>query len=327
VHHTRSPLAHLVALALALLLAAPLAAFAQAAPEFVLQPQKVSAHGWFFQGESGMASAQNKGFMSNAGFVVAGDGVVVFDALGSPPLGRAMIAAIRKVTDKPIRRVIVSHYHADHVYGLQAFKDVGAEIWAHGKGREYFTSGVAEERLKQRRMDLFPWVDEKTVVVKPDLWIEGDTDFRMGGLAFRLIYSEGAHSPEDTMMFVVEDRLLFAGDLIFAGRIPFVGNGDSAGWLKAMDKIIPLKPVVVVPGHGPASKDVERDLVTTRDYLVYLRQTMGSAVRDMVPFEEAYAKTDWSKFRSLPAFEPANRINAYGTYLLMEQEELKGGKP
>ena len=89
-----------------------------------------------------MASAANRGFMSNAGFVVTDDGVVVFDALGTPVLGRAMVDAIRKVTPLPIRRVIVSHYHADHVYGLQALKEAGAEIWAYRKGEAYFTSGV-----------------------------------------------------------------------------------------------------------------------------------------------------------------------------------------
>jgi len=285
-------------------------------------PQKVSAHGWCFLGEAGMASAANKGFMSNAGFVVTGDGVVVFDALGTPVLGRAMIAAIRKVTPQPVRRVIVSHYHADHVYGLQAFKAAGAEIWAYRKGQLYFSSGVAAERLAQRRADLFPWVDEATAVVPPDLWLDGDTSFRMGGVTFRLLYSEGAHSPEDLMMFVAEDRLLFAGDLIFAGRVPFVGNADSKGWLKAMDKMIALHPAVVVPGHGPVSHDVERDLSLTRDYLSYLRETMGQAARDLEPFDDAYARTDWSRYRSLPAFEQANRQNAYGTYLRMEQEVL-----
>jgi glyoxylase-like metal-dependent hydrolase (beta-lactamase superfamily II) len=305
----------------------PAPAAAQSAGEIVLTPQQVSPHGWFFQGEAGIASAQNKGYMSNAGFVVTGDGVVVFDALGTPPLGQAMIAAIRKVTREPIRRVILSHYHADHIYGLQAFKAAGAEIWAYRKAQQYFTSGLAAERLAQRRADLYPWVDEKTVVVPPDLWIDGDTSFRMGGLTFRLVYSEGAHSPEDVMMFVEPDRLLFAGDLIFAGRVPFVGNADSAGWLKAMDKMIALKPAVVIPGHGPASRDVEHDLVLTRDYLAYLREHMGAAVKDLEPFDDAYAKTDWSRYRGLPAFEQANRINAYGTYLLMEQEILKGPKP
>jgi glyoxylase-like metal-dependent hydrolase (beta-lactamase superfamily II) len=314
--------------ALAGLLAAPaaLAQLALTTDGIVLKPERLTARGWYFQGDSGMASAQNKGYMSNAGFVVTDDGVVVFDALGTPALGEAMVAAIRNVTAKPIRRVIVSHYHADHVYGLQALKSAGAEVWAHRLAEQYFTSGLALERLEQRKRDLFPWVDERTRIVRPDVWLEGDTDFRLGGVTFRVLHSGGAHSPEDLLMFVVEDRVLFAGDLLFAGRVPFVGNADSRGWLRAMDAIIPLKPSVVVPGHGPASRDVERDLALTRDYLAYLRRTMSRAVADLDSFEEAYAKTDWSRFSALPAFEPANRINAYGTYLLMEQETLKDRK-
>ena len=150
----------------------------------------------------------------------------------------------------------------------------------------------------------------------------------MGGLTFRLIYSGGAHSPEDLMMYVVDDRALFVGDLIFAGRVPFVGTADSRGWLKAMDRLIAIvpAPTVVIPGHGPASTNVERDLVTTRDYVAYLRDTMGRAVKDFQPFEVAYASTDWSRFAALPAFADANRINAYGTYLRMEQEELDRAK-
>ncbi len=202
--------------------------------------------------------------------------------LGTPPLGRAAsIAAIRKVTPLPITRVIVSHYHADHVYGLQAFKAEGAAIWAYRKGETYFTSGVADERLAQRRADLYPWVDEQTRVVPPDLWLDGDTDFRQGGLTFRLVWSGGAHSPEDLMMYVVEDRLLYYGDLVFAGRIPFVGNADSKGWLKAMDRMLALDPAIVVPGHGPVSRDVRRDLTTTRDYLVFLRAAMGRGVKEL----------------------------------------------
>lgn len=317
------PIARLVhALAVALLASV---ALAQAAPEIVLVPRKISPHGWFFQGEAGMASVQNKGFMSNAGFVVTSDGVVVFDALGTPALGRAMVAAIAKVTPQPIRRVIVSHYHADHIYGLMALKAAGAEVWAHRKAQAYLASPLAAERLEQRRNDLFPWVDKDTVIVTPDLWLDGDTSFRMGGLTFRLLWSGGAHSPEDLMMYVVEDKLLFAGDLIFAGRVPFVGSADSAGWLKAMDKMIALSPERVIPGHGPASSDVARDLALTREYLAYLRETMGRAARDFEPFDDAYARTDWSRFSGLPAFEQANRTNAYGTYLLMEQEALQGG--
>lgn len=308
----------------AVLATASLAALAASA-DIVLKPQQLAPRTWFFQGEAGMASAANKGYMSNAGFVVTDQGVVVFDALGTPALGEAMVAAIRAVTKQPIRRVIVSHYHADHVYGLQALKAAGAEIWAHRKAEQYFTSGLAADRLEQRRRDLFPWVDERTRVVRPDLWLEGDTDFRLGGITFRVLYSGGAHAPDDVLLAVVDERVLFAGDLLFAGRIPFVGNADSGGWLRALDKMIAVDAAIVVPGHGPASRDVARDLALTRDYLVYLRATMGRAVNDLDTFDDAYAKTDWSRFAKLPAFEPANRINAYGTYLLMEQEALRGG--
>lgn len=300
---------------------------ARAADEIVLTPQRLSGHCWFFQGEAGMASAENKGFMSNAGFVVTQDGVIAFDALGTPALGRAMIAAIRKITPLPIKRVIVSHYHADHIYGLQEFKALGAEIWAQRKAEGYFRSGQATERLAQRRNDLFPWVDDKTRIVPPDVWLDGDSDFRFGGMQFRILYSEGAHSPEDILLYVVDDRVLFAGDLVFAGRVPFVGTADSRGWLKALDKMIAVNPVVAVPGHGPASRDVARDLTLTRDYVTYLRAAMGRAVDELQPFDEAYANTDWSRFKALPAFEQANRTNAYGTYLLMEQEALRAGSP
>jgi hypothetical protein len=86
---------------------------------------------------------------------------------------------------------------------------------------------------------------------------------------------------------------------------------------------VPLGPRTVIPGHGAASNDPAPDLALTREYLQYLRTTMGAAVRDLKSFDEAYAETDWSRFAKLPAFDAANRINAYGTFLRMEQEALK----
>ena len=323
--HSHYPAPRIAAAILAVVVLAS-AACTRAEDGIVLTPKRESEHVWFFKGDAGPASAANKGFMSNAGFVVTGDGVVAFDALGTPALGRAMIAAIGKVTKAPIRRVIVSHYHADHIYGLQEFRKAGAEIWAHRNAQLYLASDVAIRRLEQRRAELYPWVDENTRVIPPDIWLDGDTDFRMGGVTFRLLYSGGAHSPEDLLMLVVDDRVLFAGDLIYAGRLPFVGTSDSRSWQKALGEMVSLRPAHVVPGHGPASSDVERDLATTRDYLAYLREAMGRAVKDFEPFEDAYAKTDWSRYTALPAFAEANRINAYGTYLLMEQEELARAK-
>ena len=293
----------------------------------VLTAIAVSPHVYYFQGEAGMASTSNQGFMSNAGFVVTSDGVVVFDSLGSPVLGAAMITAIRKITPVPIKRVIVSHYHADHIYGLQAFKAIGAEIWAHQNGQAYLNSDVAVARLAERRVSLFPWVDDKTRVIAADKWLDFTSHkvirFTMGGIHFQLIDVSGAHSDEDIMLFVEDDSVLFAGDLYFTGRIPFVGNANSRVWLTALNHMLEVKPKIVIPGHGAKSTDPAADLRLTKDYLTYLRKVMGTAVADMTGFEEAYAKTDWSKFAAYPAFAQANRLNAYGTYILMEQESLE----
>src|SRR5690606_34553940 len=94
-----------------------------------IEPVRVTDRVYYVRGRAGMVSKENEGFNSNAGFVVTDDGVVVFDALGTPALGAALLGVIRGVTDQPVRRVIVSHYHSDHFYGVQAFKAAGAEIW------------------------------------------------------------------------------------------------------------------------------------------------------------------------------------------------------
>ena len=285
-----------------------------------MKAERVGPHSYFVQGLPGAASSDNQGFMSNAGFVVTRDGVVVFDALATPPLAKKLLGLIREITRQPIKRVIVSHYHADHFYGLQVFKESGAEIWAHRAAEGATHTEEAAQRLTQRREALFPWVDENTQLLEADYFVEGDTDFEMGGVKFALRHVGPAHSSEDLALMVRNDGVLFAGDLVFIGRVPFVGDADSAGWIAAMDKLIALKPAVLVPGHGSPSRNPAKDLAFTRDYLTFLRTQMGQAARDMVPFEEAYENTDWSKYRFIPAFNEANRLNAYNQYLLMEQE-------
>ncbi len=281
---------------------------------------RLGAHSYFVQGLPGAASSENQGFMSNAGFVVTRDGVVVFDALASPPLAEKLLGVIRTITRQPIKRVIVSHYHADHFYGLQVFKAQGAEIWAHRAAEGATRTEEASQRLAQRKEALFPWVDDNTQLLEADHFVDGDTDFEMGGLHFALRHVGPAHSSEDLAMLVREDGVLYAGDIVFRGRVPFVGDADARAWIVALDKLIAIHPKVLVPGHGAPSRTPRADLVFTRDYLTYLRARMGAAARNLIPFDEAYEKTDWSKYRAMPAFNEANRVNAYNQYLRLESE-------
>ena len=283
--------------------------------------RQVSDHVYYVEGAAGIAT-DNEGFISNAGFVVTGDGVVVFDALGTPSLANKLISKIRGITKQPIRKVIVSHFHADHIYGLQVFEELGAEISAPEGAQKYLQSDAARERLEERQFSLDPWVNENTRLVLPDVTVSKSSSFTMGAVNFTINYMGKAHSDGDLSMLVEPDKVLFSGDIIFEGRIPFVGSADTKNWLETLTRLETEGLAALIPGHGPASTSPQKTIALTRAYLAYLREVMGAAVDEFIPFDEAYAEADWSRFENMPAFEAGNRINAYQVYLSMEAELL-----
>ena len=292
-----------------------------AAAEPALRATELADRVWYVQGAAALGSPATRNFISNAGFIVTDDGVVVVDALGSSALANELLAEIHRVTPQPVRYVVVTHYHADHIYGLPVFKDAGATVIAHGRGREYLNSDTAQRRLEASREDLAPWIDAQTRLVAADRWLDTDeAALHVGGLDILIRHVGPAHTAEDLVVFVPQLGVLFSGDLFFRGRIPFVGQADSRLWIASLDKLMTDRPRLVVPGHGPVSSEPMADLQLTRDYLVHLRSTMGEAARNLEPFEDAYTKADWSRFDQLPLFRAANRMNAYNTYLLMEQQ-------
>lgn len=283
-------------------------------------PREVAPRCWYVEGLSALGSPANQNFISNAGFVVTPEGVVVIDALGSPTLARRLLAEIARITPLKVTHVVLTHYHADHVYGLQVFEEAGARIIAHKAGREYLYADTAQLRLQASREQLAPWIDAQTRLVAATEWIDGRRELVVGGTRLIVQPVGPAHTPEDLAVFVPDTRVLYAGDLVFRSRIPFVGQADSRNWIASLDTLLAFGATVVVPGHGPASTEAVQDMKLTRDYLAYLRKTMGDAARDMTPFDEAYKSADWSAFENLPLFGAANRMNAYNTYLLMERE-------
>jgi glyoxylase-like metal-dependent hydrolase (beta-lactamase superfamily II) len=292
--------------------------FSLTAPAVVAK--QVSKSVWYVEGLGAIGSSANQNFISNAAFVVTPSGVVVIDALGSPALAGRLMAEIRKITPLAVTHVIVTHYHADHIYGLQAFKDKGARIIAHRAAQQYLNSDTAAIRMEASRKTLAPWIDATTRLVPADEWIDAPKELTVGAMRFQLQPVGPSHTPEDLVVYMPDEKILFAGDLVFRGRIPYVGQADSGHWIKSLQTLLDFETATIVPGHGPLSSHAREDMELTRDYLVYLRETMGQAAKNMEPFDDAYRATNWSRFEGLPLFRIANRMNAYNTYLLMERD-------
>lgn len=293
-------------------------AYSQDARTLILTPKQISPSAWYVEGVTALGSVENKNFISNAAFIVGPDGIVVIDALGSPALADALIAAIGKISDKKIAAVIVTHYHADHIYGLQSFKKIGAKIIAHPSAKEYLNSETATQRLSVSRAELAPWVNENTKLVEADTWLANETKLNLAGVELFIKPVGPAHTPEDLVIFFAKEKVLFTGDLLFRGRLPFIGStADTGPWIQALNSFLDFKATVAIPGHGAVSQSADADIQLLRDYLVFLRKNMGKAVEELELFDEAYTATDWSKFENIPMFKFANRMNAYNTYLQM----------
>lgn len=300
--------------------ASPQAKKSQYAPVDVeMKLKKVGKHSWYVQGKAGIAT-DNAGFISNAGVIITDEGVVLFDALGTPSLAHKLVQKIKEISDKPIVKVVVSHYHADHIYGLQVFKELGAEIIAPEGVYEYIDSDVASSRLEERQFSLEPWVNENTKIIVPDRIIDKAEKFTLGDVSFSIDVLGSAHSDGDLTLLVETDRVLYTGDIIFEGRIPFLGSNQTKHWLKTLQDMESLKIQALVPGHGPTAEKPLESITFTREYLAFLRNNMGDAIEEMLDFDEVYKQIDWTDYKKLPAFEEANRRNAFQVYLSMEAE-------
>ncbi len=287
-----------------------------------MELKKVSEHVYYVQGATGVAT-DNQGFISNATVIFGAKGITIIDALGSPSLAEQLLSKVRKISDLPVIRVITTHYHADHIYGLQVFEDLGAKIFAPFGVDEYLNSPGAVERIEERRFSLDPWVNENTRLVYPDVLVDESFSINDGDIKLIINYLGKAHSDADLTILVEPDQVFITGDVIFEGRIPFVGDSDSRAWLDTLNEMAGKKGIkALVPGHGGLATDPLKAIKLTRDYLAYLRLYLGKGVEEMISFDELYDSIDWTPFEKLPAFELGNRINAYQVFLALEKELL-----
>ncbi len=205
-------------------------------------------------------------FGANAGIVVGKDGIIVIDTLTSAKEARRFISDIRKVSDKPVKYVINTHYHLDHSFGNAEFERLGAIIISHEADNKNLHDN-GEAALKNAGAYGLSESDmEGSKLAYPSLTFTDRIYINIDGQKVELIYPGPSHTNGSIMIYLPEKKILFAGDILFTGYHPFLAEGDIGSWLRALDTIMSMDADVIIPGHGPISG--KRDLREMKDYLV-----------------------------------------------------------
>ena len=188
--------------------------------------------------------------VSNAGFIVGDDHVMVIDAAGAPFHAKALIAAAQKASGgKPIRRLIDTHHHGDHVNGNQFFGPI--EMISHPYCRQEVIKAIPATPAKWDKRD--GWADgtEDRKLVPPNTTIDGNVVYHYSDMPVEVQFVGPAHTYGDLMVYIPKYKLLFASDVGFFYVAPFAHNAHVGKWLELTDRIMKMDVDTIVPGHGP----------------------------------------------------------------------------
>lgn len=299
---------------------------ADAADNEPLPYYQIAADTYMIYANAAVVDEHNRGFTGNAGFVVTPAGVVVIDSLGTPKLGRRLIATIRSVTQTPITHLILTHNHPDHAFGAPAFRHLDkVVILAHQGALDYLNSDTFDASVTYRRKLLGADMDGFEAV-RPDRLIGGERFTRysltVGGRRFD-IYNVGQHhSHGDLVVHQVDAHILWISDLAFNNRVTYMADGHSKQILEGEDWLLDNFPKarLMVPGHGSAQTPPFPMVRKTRSYVSRLREQMRQAIEDGVGLNQAVAEADFPEWKDERLYDQNQRPNAHFVYLEMEQE-------
>ena len=259
----------------------------------------------------------------NAGFVVTDEGVVVIDALASPRQGEQLLRSIRRVTDRSIRWLVLTHHHPDHHFGAVVLRKAGARVIAHPDKRTLASEGGEDALIADwvrvvglDAMRGFEFAD------MPDRPVTGTDTLRLGGRTIVVSHPGAGHSPGDLIVWLPKERVLFAGDVLVEDGVSMVVDGNSDELLRVLDTVSALSARAVVPGHGAIPSRAGDLIARTRAYLEGLQSQMRAAIEKGVPMRRAMASLPPADETRPVSLNSRRRRNAVRVYVEEERKYM-----
>lgn len=279
--------------------------------------EKVSDGVYTFIGITAPYWYESTAHNNNLGFIVGEASVLVWNASSSYLLAQSFHKEIKKITDKPVKYVVLENSQGHAMLGSNYWKEQGAQIIAHEIAKkEIETNGQRTfNRLQRVLKDKF----DGTELTNVDKTFTDTMSFDLGGKVVKAKYFGYAHEHSDIALWLPKEKILFAGDLAFNNRLlPIFEITETEKWLEAWDKIEELEAKIVVPGHGDTT-DMPTVRKYTKDYLVYLRTKIEEILDEDGDLTEAY-EIDMSAYKHLDTYKELGRQNIARTFKRMEFE-------
>jgi glyoxylase-like metal-dependent hydrolase (beta-lactamase superfamily II) len=280
-------------------------------------PTQVIEGVWSAIGATSPGTYANSGHNNNLTFVITYDGVLVVNAGANYLLAKALHDEIKKLTDKPVKYVVLENGQGHAMLGSSYWQEQGATVIAHEDAAHEINENafalldVMKKRQKEKA--------KGTVVKMPNETFKDKKIIEMGGVRFEILNLGPAHSPGDIVVWLPQKSLVVSGDMAFHQRmLPLFEHTDTATWLNTWEKFAALNAKYVIPGHGAATNMVE---VTryTKDYLAYLRKKVAELIENGGGLQDAY-NIDQSAYMHLPTSEFLAKRNAGQVFTQMEFE-------
>jgi glyoxylase-like metal-dependent hydrolase (beta-lactamase superfamily II) len=227
----------------------------------------------------------------NTGIVVGGDGVMVIDTQATPVMAQDVIRRIREVTDKPIKYVVLTHYHAVRVLGASAYRPehiiASRDTWdlIVERGAADMKSEIARFPRLFRSVESIPGLTWPTLVFKDELTLW------MGKREVKVLQLGRGHTKGDSVVWLPEEKILFSGDLVEYGATPYTGDAYLRDWPKTLDRLRTLEPKALVPGRGDAlvtPEQVEAGLKGTQDFVTQMYESVRAGAAAGKPLKTVY---------------------------------------